>query len=442
MLRRVLAIAALVLAVPVLGLPCWIALNRGDLASLGDADLALDHPTIPPGKNGFTFLRTAAARSTARNVDSEFNDRLIGVLRREASDTDWIDKLARKNASAFDALEQALAAPRFHIPVFQVEDDDTIDVFMGVQHLARIAAAQAQSLAAQGKTQPALEHALLGMRVSRKLSEASGTHILAMVFGASNQSISLVAIERLLRNDLKLSPSESRWLGLQLDSYRASDSDWQRAWATEYQWTKASFAREMPEVDEEVKEIWREIEENEPPSGWVIRHLPDDYLLHPNRTLDRLAEIYRDLSERSALTCLEWSDLEGQSDNHFDEPSELETFRDLLLPNYWGRTTVEILRRSNPRFLKKRCHLATRTSLVHALAGLNAHHHATGRPPNSLDELVPTYLGAVPQDHYDGSPLRYSAESRTAYSIGDDFIDEGPPDEASQVSTDTPAIRL
>lgn len=76
------------------------------------------------------------------------------------------------------------------------------------------------------------------------------------------------------------------------------------------------------------------------------------------------------------------------------------------------------------------------------MAGLNAYRHATGGLPNYLDALVPTYLAAVPEDHYDGSPLRYSAESRIVYSVGDDFTDDGPPGEASQISTDAPAIRL
>lgn len=103
---------------------------------------------------------------------------------------------------------------------------------------------------------------------------------------------------------------------------------------------------------------------------------------------------------------------------------------------------VDMMHSSNERFLTKRCHFDTRTSLIQALAGLNAYHHATGRLPTSLDELVPTYLPSVPEDRFDGNPLRYSAESKTVYSVGDDFTDDGPPAEASQTSSEAPAIRL
>jgi hypothetical protein len=50
-----------------------------------------------------------------------------------------------------------------------------------------------------------------------------------------------------------------------------------------------------------------------------------------------------------------------------------------------------------------------------------------GAWPNSLDELCPTYLKAVPKDPFDGSPLRYKrlADSVVIYSIGKKRSDGG-----------------
>jgi hypothetical protein len=443
MLRRVLVIAAVVLAIPMLGLPSWIALNRGDLPSPDDADLEVNRPAISTDENGFTHFRATSAGSAVWREERDVYDRLNATLRRETFDPQRIDDLARQNAALFGALESALAAPRFQLPVFHSDDEEIMDAFLGVQLLVRIAAAQARSIAAEGKTELALERALLGMKVGRMLSEAEGSHILALVFSAANQSISLGEIERLLRHDLQLTPSESRWLALQLDSYRADDEDWQSAWKAEYQWVKTTMHGEPPEVDEKVEDLWAGIEEDEAPSDWLIRHLPEEYMLHPNRTLDGLADMYRELSRRSAMTCLEWSGPDDRPDDVlFEEPSEWKAFAELLLPNYWGRTMVDMMRPSNARFLSKRCHFDTRTSLVQALAGLNAYRHATGRLPTSLGDLVPNYLPAVPQDRFDGNPLRYSAEAKTVYSVGDDFTDDGPPAEPSQTRAEAPALRL
>ncbi|MEM7413615.1 MAG: hypothetical protein AAF430_25505 [Myxococcota bacterium] len=423
-------------------LPCWIALNSGDLDHLDDADLELTRPPISPAENGFTLLKTATAQS-ASPLDEVAQGRLAAILARRAADPDWIDQLASKNAGAFDLLDAALATERFQIPVFEARAKDAFDPFLHVQHLVRVAAARAQTFGQQGMTAPALRHATLGMRMSRKLSEATGTHILALTFAWASQSISLVAIEELLRSDLELSPAESRQFALELEAYRSRDSDWVRAWATEYQWTKTNLLAEAPEVevDDRTKELWRELDAHAPPSDWVIRHLPQEYLFHPKRTLARFADMYRRLSRRSQQTCLEWRNT-AASEAKIEEPTEWETFRDLLRPNYVGWTTLELIEPTNGRFLVRRCVMDTRISLVQALAGLNAHLHATGRLPDSLEDLVPRYLPATPKDHFDGRPLRYSAGSRTVYSIGDDFIDDGPPTAPSQIASDEPAIRL
>jgi len=50
-----------------------------------------------------------------------------------------------------------------------------------------------------------------------------------------------------------------------------------------------------------------------------------------------------------------------------------------------------------------------------------------GRPPQSLDELVPEFLPAVPIDPFDGQPLRYATDPGgfRIYSIGGNAKDDG-----------------
>ncbi len=52
---------------------------------------------------------------------------------------------------------------------------------------------------------------------------------------------------------------------------------------------------------------------------------------------------------------------------------------------------------------------------------------ARGRWPETLDELVPAYLDAVPEDPFDGKPLRYRRrpDGFTVYSIGENGRDDG-----------------
>jgi hypothetical protein len=61
-----------------------------------------------------------------------------------------------------------------------------------------------------------------------------------------------------------------------------------------------------------------------------------------------------------------------------------------------------------------KCQLAA-TRLVVAL---NLYHRQEGKLPDHLQDIVPEYLPAVPDDPYDGHPFRYSAERGVVYSVG------------------------
>ncbi len=51
----------------------------------------------------------------------------------------------------------------------------------------------------------------------------------------------------------------------------------------------------------------------------------------------------------------------------------------------------------------------------------------TGRLPKSLEELVPTYVDAVPADPFDGQSMRFARTDKgiVIYSISDDLVDDG-----------------
>lgn len=50
-----------------------------------------------------------------------------------------------------------------------------------------------------------------------------------------------------------------------------------------------------------------------------------------------------------------------------------------------------------------------------------------GKLPEQLDDLMPEFLQAVPDDAFDGQPLRYivGADGYVVYSVGQDLIDQG-----------------
>ena len=83
-----------------------------------------------------------------------------------------------------------------------------------------------------------------------------------------------------------------------------------------------------------------------------------------------------------------------------------------------------------------------------ARAGLAVERYrlAHGRYPETLDALVPEFLDAVPEDPFDGKPLRYQARANgfVVYSVGHDLADNGGRERdvagASRVFGGSPAL--
>jgi hypothetical protein len=66
--------------------------------------------------------------------------------------------------------------------------------------------------------------------------------------------------------------------------------------------------------------------------------------------------------------------------------------------------------------------LATQTALA-----IERYRLTEGHLPESLENLVPTYMESVPKDPFDGQNLRYIVRERgyVVYSVGEDLTDEG-----------------
>ncbi len=411
-MRRRLAIGfGLLIAIPVVGVPLWIATHRTDLPSPGDADLALERSDIPAGENGFEHWREAAALLHWPE-EREWDERLRAIRSGELWDPDWTEETIARNAPAMAELRRGLAAPAFQLPPHRhmPEKDGVLEVLFDVQRLVKLAGADARLRLAAGDPRGAVERALLGMRAGRKLSGAEGAELIEMMLATACQGIGLADLEGAVR-EAPLTREQARSLAAHLESERWSPADWDRAWAAEYQQGKA---------------ILRGFDVSEGTYDGILGWIPPDYLWQPNRTFSALAERYRDLQGRGALDCRE-----SHSSWPTRDEQRLELARDLLSPNPTGAVLVAIAMPKFAHFDLKRCHLETRISLVQTLIAAKAYWLDEGALPARLGDLVPDYLDALPADRFVGAPLRYSRERQLVYSVGEDFADAGggdPPD--------------
>ena len=102
------------------------------------------------------------------------------------------------------------------------------------------------------------------------------------------------------------------------------------------------------------------------------------------------------------------------------------------LYNYFGR---DILKKVfiNPRFLViKYFETLSYIKLRACVGALRLYQKDQGKPPESLNVLVPKYLAEIPVDPFDGEPLRYDAKRGVIYSVGRNRVDDGGQIEAGK----------
>lgn len=72
--------------------------------------------------------------------------------------------------------------------------------------------------------------------------------------------------------------------------------------------------------------------------------------------------------------------------------------------------------------LKSRLKIQTSVSVTQSWIAVTLFERANGHFPDSLDQLVPEYVPAVPCDYFTGEAVRYSAIARAVWSAGEDDL--------------------
>ena len=430
MVRRIAIVIALLVAIPLVAIPCWIATHRTDLTSPDDSDLTATKSPPAQGANGYQDFLTASERLV---WPSDADHRLQAIRAGKTPDPAWLREMLAKNAPALVALRRGLDSAEFQIPAGDTwnPSDPEFEAFLSVQRLVMLVGADARIRLARGDQAGAVERALLGMRVGRRLSGAEGVELLGMMFATATQGISIKDLEEIVR-EARIDSDNAHALVSRLEAERWTPDDWKRMWAGEYRHLRASLL-EIGVDDAQMEST----DERGTAMGLAWRLIPADYLYQPMRTIAGVAELYRERQHRSTLACRD-----AYASSPRGDEWRLGVAKAIVSPNPVGGILLSIATPNFDRFDQKRCMLETKIALLETLIAARAHWQEHARLPERLEDLVPAYLPALPQDRFTGGPLRYAPDRKLAYSLGNDFLDGGGAEPADPSHILEPSISL
>ncbi len=375
----------------ILGYATWDAFRDDPPPDVSDLLIKI-HP-VPDEDNGLVLLEEIGEELAA--IDQEPTlDELFHVDDSD-SPVDWeaIGARLKKMQAPLARLPDALARPSFQANTLW----DLEAILVGGGHslgIMRILSTRVKLGFHEQRPNTAWEDILLNLRLGQRL-QTEETSVDGFYIGIAGSAIGLNDVNELLL-ELAPSPTVTRQRNEQIKSCQPTADDLHRMFKTEVFLMITSGNAYVQNLAQ-------------------CEYGPFAPIFYkPNRTLKHLGPLLRE-----ALANVD------RPYARMDWPySKKISHRGIGPYNYWGNEFVwgYMFQSLLEKTRKLEANFAT-TRVGLALAGYANQHD--GELPESLDQLVPDYIDALPLDPMDGEPLRYDREERKVWSIGRNLTDEG-----------------
>lgn len=371
------------------------------------SDLIPKRIPIADSENGFLLLRNIGP--------------LVHWDRNEQTSKDWlqgknwdqakVDELLSQNREALARLDRALALPGFQFEEMK-SIDQKVEYLTPIMDLWRVKNLSAISRWRQKKEHTAIEESFQTLELGHRILNGGGVLIHFLV-GIAVETNALNNFSRFASDASLQQIGELKSAILRLETYADHTDSLINAMKAE----SVGFTKIIGDITSRRLSLANMSITPAPPLDNMSMRL----LFQPNNTRILFAETYRQIIMEAPLIY----------DKAEKEPGWLKTYKTkssmerLLSPNAAGNMLCAIAMSPVISIVSKKCRITAQVRMTQVLLAVRCHWLEHGKLPDTLDELVPAYLPAVPIDEYDGKTLRYSAARKVIYSVGKDLIDSG-----------------
>lgn len=424
-LLTILVLVALVYA------PFW------DTAPPDVADLAVVRTVVPPEENAYTFF-LQATNALRRNADFSFSQYLQGRTNDEALVSAYI----ATNQAVIPWIRRGVECQVCQAPLFEMWRSEIflthpVHAFLNI---GRLLAMRTRLERLQGRMREATDACLLLLRFGDRLAPASDS-IAEYLCANGIVGLGLGQADDLAR-DTRCGAAERDRLAAGLAKLNPAGKGLVNA------------ARGEDVIDVEMLKqirsgsVYRTYDDYWAESGFkrsclmlITRMICfPNYFMQYNRTRHLMADEFRLLIAHASSTYADHplrdtavaaADAECENNALLPKRSQAHQtrmpFANALGLRFW-RHKASVLDAVVQNACRQECYV----SGVRLLLTCRAYEDATGRLSETLEDLVPDYLPAVPRDPFDGAPFRYSAERGLVYSVGENLVDDGGTDGRQQ----------
>lgn len=399
-----------------------------DAAPPQDDDLRVQRLDIPEKENAFYYFKLAVEQLYWPD-DAETAERVGAMLDDDLWDEELAQELVERNAEGLQYLKQGLECSECQVP--EIKGFDDLLPYLGEwRTLARLSSLRALWLLKGGRQREAADEAMSTVKFGHMI-EGSRGGLLHYLVGCAVKAIALARL-RDIAGEATLQPSVLIGYARALAAYGANEQGLEDVFRGEYAVTKTTVD-DLAAGRYGIEDLSGE-GSGGPRPGYV------GYFFQPNKTKRIFAQTFRtgvsnvgrSYAQRDYSGPPEWTE-----DSGFLSMASL-----FLSGNAVGKLLVAMLLPAVERIHLEKCWENVSVAATQLLLALKAYELQTGNLPESLEELVPDYLAAIPVDDYDGRPMRYSLDKRIVYSVGEDLKDSGGSEGEHPWEMEDPSFRI
>lgn len=410
-----------ILVVLIMITPAVLSLFFKDIPPVSAPDLALSKVTVPVADNAYydlIKLEQAAVDVPELIGQPGFSNEVLTGVRWEQKAVD--DALAR-NTEALGYFEDAAKKSSYQYPAYA--DPANLDLMSfeslhGSLVTSRIAALSAMNLQKQGKEKEAFQQAFDIIHVGKSIQQSQSLLVGFLVAG-NMKSTGLQAIQQLLANTT-LSKVDLSPIIAQVQSIGTDTESLVNAFKMDHAIRMEYFNEDTLLNNPIVRDTYSFMRQGVIWRYWV----PRSYYYQPNKIISDWVATDRAVIAANTTPCDQTAQPviahSYQSINRFTFWLRLYFF-----PNAIGKIYNELGFWDSSSIRQYKCNEDALNSATQTLIALKEFSQDNGTLPIALEQLVPTYLSAIPIDPYDGKAIKYSAEKKIIYSVGSDHVDNG-----------------
>lgn len=395
---------------------CFLIAGR-DIAPPDLSGYQLPHPELQPDEDAYTYIK-----DYAKNHPTNLNGRVMqayihGKTNRQDC-AEIINDIIAAESNAFRCAKGIIASRGISTPIVKERSAFIFNVCL-CQRMAQCYRLKAVYEIENGNLAAGRATLLEMFRLGNRMAELDDDGMAQLI----GRSVRLSALDQ-MGKPMFAPDGDVAWLAeLQKMVSGLSVGDVESARRSAVQtvgWTAADYwgdgFMELVSLWPDLKTIWKF------KLNWIPGYVK--YAVQQNRTLVAM----KDAAERFLTKIGAPYDVEYARESKFGHsaiPAPPEPVNPLSR-NWLGRKWVKTHGFGGMYSMFFRMRFTTRSmETVFACRRYRAKH---GRYPETLDDLVPEFIAAVPLDPFDGKPLRYNNEHHYVWTVGEELAFNGDVD--------------